>query len=224
MKTFFQFCFFLFCFQINAHTDESNPSGKFDIGFTASPDYSYRFLKTNPSDSWMKSTYDTAEVARIGYTAGLQVVYHHSEKLFFYTGIQFVDRGEKTRTYLTMPVNNYVNHYYYLSIPLRVNYYLIQKKIKLFVSSGLSTDFYLNSKSDIEYRNSGYTKPLGLSSNFSRINVLFNAGVGIDCPVTDRWYFKLQPDFRISLTPAANAAIKKYFYGFAFNMGFFYKF
>jgi hypothetical protein len=210
--------------QVQGQTEEQEPLGKFDFGFSVSPDYCYRLLKAETSDTWMKNMYDTSEIARVGYTAGVQLVYHHNEKLFFSTGLFFSDRGERTRKYLIPAVNNYINHYYYLSIPLRANYYLIQKKIKLFLSAGVSADVYLKSFSVIEFGDAGETKTLGLSSEISRLNLMVNAGFGIDCPITDRWYFKLQPDYRMSITPVSDSPIKKYFISAGVNMGFFYRF
>jgi hypothetical protein len=224
MKNIFQLFLFMLCLQLRSQTEVVEPKGRFDIGFSASPDYSYRILKAETADKWMKNTYDTAEIARVGFTAGLQVVFHASEKLFFTSGVLFSDRGEKTKKYLTPPVNNYINHYYYLSIPLRANYYLIQKKIKLFLSAGVSADVYLKSFSVIEFGSAGETRSLGLSSEISRLNLMVNAGFGIDCPITDRWYFKFQPDYRMSITPVSDSPIKKYFYSFGLNMGFFYRF
>lgn len=214
----------MFCLQISSQTEVVEPKGKFDLGFSASPDYSYRILKAEATDTWMKNTYDTAEIARVGFTAGLQVVFHANDKFFFTSGVLFSDRGERTKKYLTPQVNNYINHYYYLSIPLRVNYYLISKKIKVFLSAGASADVYLKSFSVIEFGNAGDTKTLGLSSEISRLNLMVNAGFGIDCPITDRWYFKLQPDYRMSITPVSDSPIKKYFIFAGLNMGFFYRF
>lgn len=216
------FIFFLHGYAFAQPVDSSHFS-KFDIGFSFSPDYSYRTLKTSGSDAWMKEFYDTLEVSRFGYTGGVNVAYHLNEKLLLSSGILFSDKGERTKKYAIPPVNNYYNHYYYLDIPVKATYYVLVKKIKLFLTGGFTANIFLMGKSAVASGNSGETKTVGLSSSISRIGLSFLGGFGIDCPATDRWYFKLEPLYRRSIMPTANAPVKKYFYSFGFNIGLYYR-
>jgi hypothetical protein len=224
MKKIISILFLLLMLNLSSQEKDSITYSKFDVGFTYSPDYSYRVLKTEATNSWIKDAYDTLEVPKYGYTVGLHIVYHVNKNLFVSSGVLFADRGEKTKEYTLQPVNNYTNHYYYLDIPLKANYYLINKKLKLFLTAGAFASVYINSKTTTDVGNSTgknenvYTKP-----DVSKLNFAFVGGLGIDCPVTDRWYFKLEPNYRRSFTPIANTPIKKYFYSFGVNLGFFCK-
>jgi opacity protein-like surface antigen len=207
-----------------SQTQDSISYSKFDMGFTYSPEYSYRVLKTNATDSWMKDAYDTLEVPKYGYTLGLQIIYHVNKNLFIGSGILFANRGEKTKKYPVLPINNYTNHYYYVDVPVKANYYLINKKLKLFLTAGASVNVYVSDKTTTDVGNSaGKKETIDTKLDFSKVNFAFVGGLGIDCPVTDRWYFKLEPSYRRSITPIANAPVKKYLYSYGINLGFFCK-
>lgn len=215
----------LFCLAIDmsGQSADSTTYSKFDIGFTFSPNYSYRTIKTVASKSAMKNFYDTLEVARYSYTGGVNILFHVSKNLALGSGFLFSDQGERTKKYLIQPVNNYVNHYYYIDVPLKANYYLTHKNVKFFITAGLAANIYLNSQTNTEIGNveKGYMR---LSSDMLRLSVSFIGGLGIDCPLTDRWYFRLEPIYRRSLTPVADAPLKKYFYSAGLNVGLFCKF
>jgi len=224
MKNIVFLFFFFFATGFWSQSNDSVYQSRVDFGFSFSPDYSYRILKTGATDTWMKNYYDTLEVPRFSYTIGLNVVFNLNERFFLSTGLLFADRGEKTKKYIIPPVNNYLNHYYYLCVPVKANYYVLLKKVKLFVTAGFAADIYLNGQSNVDVGSSGEQKIVGLSSNLTRLTFSFIGGAGLDCPLTDRWYFKLEPLYRRSLTPIANSDIKKYFYSAGLNLGFYFKF
>lgn len=217
------FLFLLLCaFGIHGQSADSLTYSRFDVGFAFSPDLSYRVLKAGAADSWMKEACDTLEVPKFGFTAGFHVVFHPHQRFFVSAGLLFSDRGERTRNYVVKPANNYINHYYYLHVPLKAHYYFISKEsIKVFAAAGLAPDVYLNGETRVETGSNGETKPLRPASGISRINFSFVAGIGLDCPLTRRWYFKLEPGYRRSLIPIADAPVKKYFYSLGLNLGFF---
>ena len=80
---------------------DKNPTQKILIGFNFSPDYSSRTLKNNygspSSDLVIKSRQDN-EDAKFGYTTGLNVCFNFSQLLGFETGIQFSNKGFKTKS------------------------------------------------------------------------------------------------------------------------------
>lgn len=205
---------------------------KFDIGFSYSPDYSYRKLKTDASNTWMTSIYDTMEVAKFGYTAGFNFIFHVNENLWIGSGLLLSDKGERTKPYSIQPVNNYINHFYYLDIPIKANYYLHhkkyfyskEKKLKFFLSAGTSINIHLSTQTKAESVAAGETETIKSMPEISKINLAFLAGFGIDCPITHHWYFKLEPNYRRSITAIADTPIKKYFYSLGLNLGLFCKF
>ena len=78
----------------------TNPTQKILIGFNFSPDFSSRTLKNNDgsssSDLVIKSRKDI-EIAKFGYTTGLNVCFNFSQLVGFETGIQFSNKGYKTK-------------------------------------------------------------------------------------------------------------------------------
>jgi len=214
-----------------AQSKDSLKYNKFNIGFTFSPDYSYRILKTDASNQWIKDTYDTLEVSKYGYTTGLNIIFYLNKRLFFSSGLLFADKGERTKNYPIQPVNNYINHFYYLDIPIKANYYFKHKKyfyskpkkIKVFLTGGTSVNVYLSSRTTTKVTNDE-TEPFAKSLQLSRLNFSFIAGLGMNCPITNKWYFKLESNYRRSITRVANAPVKKYFYSLGLNIGLFCKF
>lgn len=227
MRKFSILLLLLINFSVKSQSSDSTHFSKFEVGFIFSPDYSYRVLKTDASHSWMKYTYDTLEVSRFSFTAGASILLRLTKKLSLSTGILFADKGEKTKRYATRNAINYTNHFYYLDIPLKVNYYLRDKKyyfskprkLKLFLSAGNSVNIFLNSRSITRTVNTGDKESLAISPEISRINISLLAGFGLEYPLTQKWLFRLESNYRRSITPVANTSLKKYFYSFGLNIG-----
>jgi hypothetical protein len=231
MKKIISILLLFLVFIAKSQSQDSLGHGKLDVGYTFSPDYSYRTLKSNASNEWIKDTYDTLEVSKYGYTTGLNIVLHINKKLSLNSGLLFSDKGERTKKYPIQPINNYVNHFYYLDIPLKVNYnlghkkyyYSKAKKTKLFLSGGLSANIYLTSRTVTETDNGSEKKSIATRPNLSRLNLSAIAGLGITCPLTNRWYFQLEANYRRSIISIANSSLKKYFYSYGLNLGLFYR-
>lgn len=202
-------------------TADSLSTHGFTLGIVFSPDYGYRRLETSATDQWMKETYDTLEVPRFSYTAGLAINFRIIGKLSLSSGLFFSDKGERTKRYSIPPVNNYNNHYYYLDVPVKLNYHVIGKKIKLFLSAGVAANIYLNSRTTAETGSYGESKRASTGNTISRLAFSFVGGFGIDCPLTQRWFFRLEPNYRKFLTPIADGPVKKYLYSTGINLGFF---
>src|SRR5688500_6533942 len=100
MKEFISILLCFLCLPILGQHHDTIPYKKYDIGFTFSPDYSFRVLKTNFSgDTWVKDTYDTIEVSKYSFTTGLNFIFHVNKHFFIGTGLLLSDKGEKTKEY-----------------------------------------------------------------------------------------------------------------------------
>lgn len=216
-----------FPFVLLCQTRDSAKSCKVNVGITFSPDYCFRTLKSNTSNDWMKESVDTLEVAKFGYTSGINVVYLLNNRITLATGVLLANKGEKTKKYFGShaQIFNYNSQYYYLDIPVKFNYYILNKKLKLFLTGGLSANVFITHKVTqiAGYTNDDKKTAFYNKSGLSKINPSFLVGFGIDCALTNKWYFKLEPLYRRSITPIANAPIKKYLYSAGLNFGFFYK-
>src|SRR5687767_3453389 len=122
---------------------------KFYLGFNFSPDYSYRTLYKNDkqvSDSlWSiaKELEDSINVPKFGYTGGLTVGYYITSRISLESGLQFSNKGYKTIPIETIYdwkepsiVATNIFNYYYLDIPLKVNYEFLKKRIQVITSIG----------------------------------------------------------------------------------------
>jgi hypothetical protein len=202
------------------------PKNKFNLGLSFSPDYNYRVIKAAGADAWMKEIYDTLEVPKFGYSFGANLFFNINEKFFIGTGVFFADRGEKTKNYNVEPVSNYSNHYYYLEVPAKAQYYLLAGKVKFFISAGFSANIFLGGHSTVKpfgYSGAGDPVVYRASKNTSRLGLSTVLGLGLDCPVSHRWYIRLEPTFKRALTPLADGLLKRYFYSAGFNIGLFYR-
>ena len=81
-------------------TKRQKGQNKIFIGFSFSPDYNYRTLKQNggsPSAGLVIKSRNDIEIAKFGYTTGLNVCINLSNTLWLETGIQYSNKGYKTK-------------------------------------------------------------------------------------------------------------------------------
>jgi len=241
MKRFFIILLLLLPFALFCDTSDStiatdsNKTKKFEIGITFSPDYCFRKLKTDTESKWIADIRDTLETGKFGYTTGLNVVYNINKKFSVAAGVLFSDKGKRTKKYslgnfnsANAPISNtYIYHYHSIDIPIKANYYILTEKIRFFITAGVSTTIFIAQKttSKLEYRerNPEKSSSTNTSSAFTKINFSVIAGLGIDCAITDKFNFKMEPLYRRSITSIINAPIKEYLYSAGLNIGIYYK-
>ena len=174
------------------------------------------------------------EIAKFGYSTGFNLVYRIKNNFTIESGILFSDKGEKTKKYSlenspsgNLPISNMdIHHYIYLDIPFKANYYVLTGKLKLFITAGVSANIFLTQKntSVLGYSDRATEKQTSkINSGLSKINFSFIAGIGIDCPITKKINFKIQPVYRRSINSIIDAPIKSYLYSAGLNLGVFYK-
>jgi opacity protein-like surface antigen len=207
---------------------------KKQFGVVYSPEYSFRVLKAGNDEKALFDLRDSLEIPKFGYSAGFNFSYQITNKCMFEIGLLFSDKGERTKKHdlkntvfiaeqdKIPATSNFVNHYYYLDIPLKFNYYLIQKKINFFLTAGISVNSFLYQKTLTTIENKdGSSKVYNTVSHpkFEKINFALIAGFGINYNLTDRHVLKLEPLYKRSITPIANAPIKSYLYSLGLNFG-----
>ena len=216
---------FLLPLSVFGQGEDSIKFKKLDLGFTYSPEYSYRMIKASSESQFLAESYDTLEVPKLGYTLGLNGIYTLNKKFALTVGVLFSDKGEKYKKDVFEAFTNYKNHYYYLDIPVKLNYTIIDSKIKFYGTLGVSTNLFLQHR--IAYTLSGSSNSdniRGNSTDISKVNMALNAGLGIDCPLTSRWFFKAEVGYKQSITSmTSNTNLKRYLYNFGPTVGLFYK-
>jgi len=187
------------------------PGHRLVAGLVFSPDYSYRSLFTNPSDQWIVDLRDSNEYPKFGYTTGLSLMLRLKPVLAIETGVLFSDKGWITdleNLYKQFPwsplmrsLGPVVNtHYYFMQVPVKINYYIINRNWKWFITAGITTEIMTND--DLE------------KFGFSAL-----AGTGVEYALNSRITFRCEPVFRYKLPPLTENTIDTYFYTFGLNCG-----
>lgn len=219
--------------------NDSTRTGKFFTGLTFSPDYCYRTLKPDASSKWIGDIRDSREIPKFGYTTGLKLSYRHSKKFSFETGLLFSDKGEKTKIIATDRITSngqpdtllpttqiFIYHYYYLDIPVKLNYYFFSTdKGDFYVAASFSLNIFLTQKTNSlsEYGDGHKTTNTSTTSGYSGTNLSFPVGIGYQANFSDRLFFKIEPTYRRSITSIIDAPIKEYLYSAGIDIGLYYR-
>lgn len=223
---------------------DKNKDKKFHIGIKFSPDYSYRYLSSNSEVNMGNSIIDWRneyETARMGSTSGVVAKYLLSKRIGLESGLQFSDTGYRSKYFKddyeqpgginpsddpAIPEKMTTNyHYYYLGIPIKLNYYLIRKKVHIFVTTGVSTDFFLdaNKKSELEFEDRVEVQTYRYEeNNFNNVSFIGLVGLGMEYKISQRFQLQFEPVIRYSFTPLDNTPLKEYLYSFGTNLTLFY--
>jgi len=234
--------FVFLSFSVKSQAEEPKPK-KFSFGVNFSPDYSYRSLHSNNTDyDFVSNQLDDWEVPAFGFTTGLSVQYLANEKFEFESGIQFSDKTynfDVNKDDFVTP-NDGLNqpddpaipdrsitqdHYYYLVVPVKLNYYFLQKRIRMYVSAGVSADFFLDDKSKSFMKFSDGTEINETFENdydYNKISLTGQAGFGAETKLSQRFGIRVEPVFRYSFTPLIDELMKINLYSAGLNFVMFY--
>jgi opacity protein-like surface antigen len=214
-------------------TPDSISTGKITLGLNFSPDYCFRQLQAGSAQDAIVKNRDSIDIPKFGYTTGVSLLYQLKDRIFIESGIQFSDKGEKTKAIELDPlepdpllVSNQVSfkyHYYYLQLPVKVNYMFTSGKVHFFVSSGFSFNFFLNSRTVMKFEGTDKTSESDSRQDISTFNIEFLLGGGIDYSINKRLNIRLEPIYRQSVIPLVDAPVKQYQYSLGANTGVFYK-
>ncbi len=205
---------------------DSLKGSKLDFGFTFSPEYCNSILKSTDDRQFLINILDTLETSKYGYTIGTDISFKLTDKISFASGILFSNWGENVKTVDATALKGITNHYYYLNLPLKLNYYAWSRreKIKFFMSGGLSANLFLTHKVSTQYTNSSMKGNAAGNNNLSKLNFSANVGIGFDYIVSDNCYFKFETIYQQNFTPILNSPIKRFLFSIGPNIGFYFHF
>ncbi len=195
---------------------------KYQIGISYSSDFNFRFLQADANSTWIKNSADSMEVPKFGYTTGLNLGLRLNKKTVLSTGAVFTDNGEKTKNNIELQTVNYINHYYFLSIPVKLDYTIVSKKVDIYTTIGLSGNFFINHKTVMSVDGKKDPVQFNNHSDLSSFNLGGLAGLGMNAKLADKWFFKLEVIYRQSITAVNNTPVKKWLYSVGPNFGLFY--
>ncbi len=209
---------------------------KIAIGFSFSPDYSFRTLKNSGGDGstdLVIKIRNDIEKAKFGYSTGLNVTFHFSNLLGFETGILYSNKGYKTKeqqlTYFppnpSLPdKSSTIYSYQYIGIPLKAKFYFGKNKTRFTTSAGFITNFLINVKQSInlKYPNgSTEKKNQSSTSGFNKVDISPMVSIGVDYKITDKFYLSAEPTFRFGLIKTVNATVKENLWSAGLVLSFF---
>lgn len=223
-------------FMVKGQANDSLEKSKRAISIYFTPEYSYRKLKTENDNDAVLNYRDSVEIPKFSYTAGINILFKLKNNFSLETGVLFSDKGQKTRKILLgnslsqteLPIySSITNHFYYLGLPLKVNYYLINRNFKLFITGGAIANLLINQKTTIllEYTEKQSEKSNSKFTNgYEKLNVAMFVGLGIQQRLDKKTFFVFSPIFTRSLQSVSSEPIKSYFYSigatFALNFMF----
>lgn len=203
------------------------------VGYNFSPDYSYRTLHNIDilgGDFMVKSRNDY-EDGKFGFTTGLRVGFDVSSSLQLETGLQFSNKGYKTKNselvYIDYDPNaptkarfNY--NYKYLGIPLNARFSFGENKLRIVASAGVMTNFLLNVKhiSTYEYASSRKERiSQSYTFQYKKIDLSPMLGLGFDFKLTSKINLLLEPTFRYNILRTFDGGIAEHLWGAGLNCG-----
>lgn len=216
---------------------KSKQGNKISIGYSFSPDYSFRTLKNgdgNSSTILVIKNRDNIEKAKFGYSTGLSVTFHFSGLLGFETGLQYSNKGYKTKeqdlTYFppnpSLPDKETTNYsYQYIGIPLKAKFSFGKNKVRFISSAGFMTNYLINVKQSTNYKYSdGKTEKQNQSSTsgFNKIDISPMVSIGFDYKLTDKIHLSAEPAFRFGLSKTTDAPVKEKLWNAGFVFGISY--
>jgi hypothetical protein len=211
---------------------------KLSIGFNFSPDYSFRGLTNkggNESGDAVKQVRNDLEVAKFGYTTGLNICFPGSKFISLETGIQYSSKGYQTKNYdVTFsqpdplaPVKvKYIYSYQYIGIPLRAKRSFGKGNTHFLLSAGFMTNFLLKARQTYIY---GYAdgrtteNSLSTARSYNKIDISPMISAGIDCAINDKIRLAAEPTFRYGIISTKNASLTEHLWSIGLNVGIYYQ-
>lgn len=218
---------------------ESKALPKILIGFNFSPDYSFRSLKNNDGSSstdLIIKNRNNIEIAKFGYTTGLNICFNFSQVVAFETGIQFSNKGYKTKKLdlIYFPPNpaspskvKFTYAYQYIGIPLKAKFSIGKSKMRFLTSIGFMTNLLLNVKQTTNYEyNNGSTekKTQSTTSGFNKIDISPMVSIGVDYKLNNKIYLIVEPTFRYGLIKVKDAPVAEKLWNAGLNFSCYYVF
>ncbi len=196
--------------QSNDHPQFNANFKRIQIGVNVSTDICYRTLKNNDgtqSIDLVKQVQDRSQIARVGFTTGLNICYNHNRNFGVETGIQYSLKGYQTKTVDVMfaqpqpgdPIKvKSIYNYHYFDIPVKANWIFGKKKVRFIASLGLTTNIFIKETATgvIVYPDRTVRKTNPTTYAYNRVNITPTISAGIDYTINKRLNLRIEPTFR----------------------------
>jgi len=220
-------------------TKKQKEQNKTSIGFNFSPDYSFRTLKNNDGSATagfiIKSRNDI-EIAKFGYTTGLNVCINFAGLVELETGIQYSNKGYKTKKqdliFAPPPTPGvptkakFTYSYQYIGVPLKAKFMMGNGKLRFFSGIGFMANFLLRARQTtfLEYADGNTDKKKqSATESFKKIDISPMISFGIDYTITKKIHLIAEPTFRYGVIKTKDAPIAEYLWSAGLNMALYYR-
>ena len=248
MKVFFLTTSFLLIFGLFAQDKEQESVivdfNKILIGINFSPDFSYRTLFNNDGNSFNNVIIDSRnerELAKFGYTFGLNFNYNFNKNIGFGTGLLFSNKGYQasftnlffgnvnqgfgnTIVSTTPQSLKFYDNFYYLDIPIRGIFSFGKGSFRFITSIGVTTNILIKSTttSVTEYNDGSTSKTTQTAGGYNRVNISPQISIGVEKKIKNRSYIRLEPTFRYGLLNIIEAPITAKLWNAGLNISYYF--
>lgn len=223
-------CSVLFSISALLNAQDQPVQSKWGMGLYFSPNRTHHQLFFGEQLSPLVLDWRQNSTPGFGFNAGLSVHHTFDNHFELVSGIgwtRYTDRledipiVEEFNEFVGDQTNEY--QYNYASVPLRLNFYLVSKKVSCFITAGGSANVYLFSKtkSTLNYDN-GNTDRQAADLEINEVNkvgVSLLGGVGVKYSASKRIDFRLIPMFSYSLTKLADVNVSQNNYAMGAQFG-----
>lgn len=225
-------------FTIASNADSVNTK-KVSIGLSFSPDFCYRILRSDPSYKFFVDQNNNGAYPSFGFNTGVNCLIQLNKKLNIELGCLYAVKSEKYQFKIDISTTNTVQatipnqiiskyNYRYIDLPIKFNYTLLDKRIKLYALCGFSSNIYLyqTNISISKYDNGVITRNTSdhYYSEFYAVNFSGLIGLGLDYHINKKLHTRIEPMYRQFITPIANTPVKNYLYTIGVNVAAYYNF
>lgn len=209
---------------------------KIQIGINFSPDICFRTLKNDDgssSSNLVITQRNALEIAKIGYTTGINACFNIKTFLAVEAGIQYSNKGYRTKKYdlvFAQPGQSFpqqtknIFSVHYIDVPLKVKYILGKKRLRFLGGIGLVTNIFLKEMVTKYYYYSDHTdkKRTATGFNYNTINLSSVVSIGIDYKINNRMNLRLEPTFKYSLLKMTPTPVVPYLYNAGLNVSYYF--
>lgn len=227
-------CICIFCMLpfigFGQSTNTTSKTNKWHIGVSFESGVSYRQLNYSYSYQWIKNDRNQNEVPKFSFNTGLNMRYKINSRWSVDVGLLYSNTRYSTlkeSLYWETQEPDFPTHsktvytYHHIILPIKANYHFEIKKVKLYLTGGLSLNNFTNKTTKlITYlRNEIYQISKDQSNyGFRQDTYSIILGFGLNVPLSERFFLNIEPIYRqnfVSIINDKNA--KEYLYSFGIN-------
>ena len=207
---------------------KSDDFHRIQLGVNFAPAYAYRTLNWD-SENWILQGRNEYEIAKFGYSGGLNIYYNLNDWFGIGSGIQYANKGYRAKkVYMDEDQTDFVlnnsqwfrtvHRFHYVEIPLKAQFTMGKQKVRFLSGVGLTTGFLLNQTNAFQY-DGGENKSENYADQYNRINLFPTVSVGVDYKITSKSNVRIEPMFQYGIVETAKSS-DEYLWSLGVNVSY----